>query len=272
MSEKTAEIQPVIRAFQVLEALNQQSPCSLALLHETTGLPKPTLVRLLDTLIAGGYAQRLSRRTGYAVAERVLRLSGGFRYADKVVEAARPFLSALTAQHKWPVAIATVDGDAMVVRASTRAESPLATDPNYLNRRVPMLVSALGRAYFRVLPGGRAGDDPDADARVQGTAQRAGTGRDGAGAAYRGHSRARLCDDRAAARRSGDGACRADHGRRKGRGGADDAVFRLGDDGGRCGAAVSRGDAGCGEGDCGEFGVGRKMGPGNKSRDDTEFY
>lgn len=152
MSEKTAEIQPVIRAFQVLEALNQQSPCSLALLHETTGLPKPTLVRLLDTLIASGYAQRLSRRTGYAVAERVLRLSGGFRYADKVVETARPFLSALTAQHKWPVAIATVDGDAMVVRASTRAESPLAIDPNYLNRRVPMLVSALGRAYFAFCP------------------------------------------------------------------------------------------------------------------------
>ena len=148
MSETTAEIQPVLRALQVLEALNLQTQMTLAALHDETGLPKSTLVRLLDTLIAGGYVRRISRRAGYSVAERALRLSGGFRHADHVVEAARPFISTLTAEHKWPVGIATAAGDQMIVRASTRRESPFATDNDYLGKRVPMLVSALGRVYF----------------------------------------------------------------------------------------------------------------------------
>lgn len=152
MSEKATEIQPIIRALHVLEALNMQSPMALAVLHEATGLPKPTLVRLLDTLIAGGYVRRVSRRAGYSLGERVLRLSGGFRHADKAVEAARPFLYALTAQHKWPLAVATLDGDAMIVRLSTRAESPFAADPDYLGLRLPLLVSALGRAYIAFCP------------------------------------------------------------------------------------------------------------------------
>ena len=136
----------------MLEALNQPPSSGLAALAEATELPKPTLVRLLDTLIAGGYVRRLPRRSGYALTERVVRLSGGFRHTDALVETARPFLSALTAEHKWPVAVATLDRDAMRVRASTRAETPFATDPDFVNRRVPMLLSALGRAYFAFCP------------------------------------------------------------------------------------------------------------------------
>ncbi|MGV8996333.1 MAG: DNA-binding transcriptional regulator [Parvibaculaceae bacterium] len=148
MDEKPTEIQPVIRALQVLEALNQHRVTPLSVLHEQTGLPKSTLVRLLDTLIAGGYVERVSRNTGYALTERVLQLSGGFRHSDKIVEAARPFMSALTAQYKWPVALGTPDDDEMIVRISTRAESPFASDKEFLGRRVPMLLSALGRVYF----------------------------------------------------------------------------------------------------------------------------
>lgn len=152
MGEKPSEIQPILRALQVLEALNQQSQMPLGQLHEATQLPKPTLVRMLDTLIAGGYVRRVSRRAGYSLGERVLRLSGGFRHADKAVEAARPFIYALTAQYKWPVGVATLDGDAMIVRLSTRAESPFAADQDYLGQRLPMLVSALGRVYLAFCP------------------------------------------------------------------------------------------------------------------------
>jgi IclR family mhp operon transcriptional activator len=150
--QRPESVQPVIRSLRVLEALNDENVSSLARLHKTTGLPKPTLVRLLDTLIAAGYVHRVSRQTGYRLAERVLRLSSGFRYADLVVEAARPFLSALTAEHKWAVSLATCDGDTMLVRASTLQESPLAIDPAYINRRIPMLMTAVGRAYIAFCP------------------------------------------------------------------------------------------------------------------------
>jgi IclR family mhp operon transcriptional activator len=145
-------VQPVLRSFALLEALNGAGRATLARLHEATGLPKPTLVRLLDTLIEAGYVRRVSRIAGYELTERVLRLSSGFRHTDLVVEAARPFLSALTAEYKWPVALATFDRDAMLVRISTRHESPFSTDPDWLNKRLAMLLSALGRAYLAYCP------------------------------------------------------------------------------------------------------------------------
>ncbi len=148
----TEGFQPVLRSLKLLEALNATSTATLSRLHADTGLPKPTLVRLLDTMISAGYVRRVSRSAGYELTERVLRLSSGFRHKDLIVEASRPFLSALTAEHKWPVALATLDHDAMLVRISTRHESPFSTDPDWLNRRLAMLVSALGRAYLAFCP------------------------------------------------------------------------------------------------------------------------
>lgn len=147
-----AAVEPVLRATRILEALNLHAPSRLAALAKATGLPKSTVSRLLDTLIAGGYVARISRRDGYELRERVLRLASGFRHTDAVVDTARSFLSALTVEHKWPVAIATLDRDAMRVRLSTMHESPFAIDESLVNRRVPMLISALGRAYFAFCP------------------------------------------------------------------------------------------------------------------------
>jgi IclR family transcriptional regulator, mhp operon transcriptional activator len=121
-------VQPVLRALGLIEALNRKPVSALEDLAGATGLPKPTVVRLMQTLIAGGYAERLPRRRGYAPAERVRRLSEGFRDADAVVAAARPLLSAFTAEHQWPVILATFDHGAMRIRLSTRQESPFATD------------------------------------------------------------------------------------------------------------------------------------------------
>jgi IclR family mhp operon transcriptional activator len=145
-------VEPVLRALHILDSLNRHSSASLAELSDEAGLPKPTVSRLLATLEQGGYVQRLPRRGGYVLRERVLRLSAGFRHTDEVVEASRPFLSSLTAEHKWPVGIATLDRDAMRVRFSTGHESPFAIDENFVNRRVPMLLSALGRAYVAFCP------------------------------------------------------------------------------------------------------------------------
>jgi len=141
-------VEPVLRSLQILEALNRHAPATLGEISHASRLPKPTVSRLLETLEQGGYVVRLPRRSGYDLRERTLRLSAGFRYSDAVVEAARPFLSALTAELKWPIGLATLDRDAMRVRLSTGRESPFAIDENYVNRRVPMLLSALGRAYI----------------------------------------------------------------------------------------------------------------------------
>ena len=78
----------------------------------------------------------------------MLGLSWGFRSEDAIVEAARPVLAAFTAEHKWPVSIATLAVNVMRIRATTLQDSPFAIDRERINRRVPLLASALGRAYL----------------------------------------------------------------------------------------------------------------------------
>ena len=60
-----AVIEPVRRSFALLEALSRRRASTLGALTAETGLPRPTVVRLLHTLIALGYAARVSREQGY---------------------------------------------------------------------------------------------------------------------------------------------------------------------------------------------------------------
>jgi IclR family mhp operon transcriptional activator len=144
----------LLRGLAVLEALNRRPISSVDQLAVQTSLPKATIVRMLRNLAAGGYAQQLPRRKGYMLGERVLNLSSGFRSRDLVVEAARPLITAFTAKHKWPVSLATLEIDSMRVRVSSGVDSPFATatDRARLNRRVPLLISAHGRAYLAFCP------------------------------------------------------------------------------------------------------------------------
>jgi IclR family mhp operon transcriptional activator len=150
--ERDNLVHSVARAFSVVESLNRQSVTSLEGLHRETGLPKPTLVRLLDTLIEAGYVYRVSRREGYAVTESVLRLSAGVRHRDVLVDVARPLLEAFTRKHKWQVSLATYEADGMLIRATTRHISPFSREQLFLNRSVSVLGSVVGRAYFAFCP------------------------------------------------------------------------------------------------------------------------
>jgi len=145
---KSGTVQSALRALRVIEVLNRRRVTSLEILHARTGLPKATLVRLLETLITAGYVFRVSRREGYALTEQVLQLSAGVRHRDVIVDVARPLMEAFTRQHKWQVSLSTSERDCMLVRFTTRHISPFAREEIYLNRRVPILRSAIGRAYL----------------------------------------------------------------------------------------------------------------------------
>jgi IclR family mhp operon transcriptional activator len=141
-------VRSVSRALRIVEILNERPSTSLETLHQSTGMPKSTLVRLLETLIEAGYVLRLSRREGYSVTDSVLRLSAGVRRRDALVDAARPEMEKFTREHKWQVSLGTYEVDGMLIRATTRDISPFSRDEIYLNRKVGVLSSIVGRAYF----------------------------------------------------------------------------------------------------------------------------
>lgn len=136
------------RVLQLLDAVSARGTADLPALQQATGLPKPTIIRLLRTLVKAGYVRHVSRRVGYALSEGVLRLSAGLMYADRVVSSARGHLDFFTATYKWPVGIATFHRGALRLRYGTYAQSPVATNIPSLDRKLPMLTSAHGHVYF----------------------------------------------------------------------------------------------------------------------------
>ncbi|MCA1298801.1 DNA-binding transcriptional regulator [Stappia indica] len=145
-------IRSIQRALQVLQALNCQPSSTIAALHQTTGLPKPTLVRILRTFEADGYVENDSRQGGYVLTARVVSLSAGFHSDPLVVEAGRAWAIALTRKHRWPISIALPDTDAVVVRFSTVPDSAMSPFHKTVNMRLAWLTRALGLGYFAFAP------------------------------------------------------------------------------------------------------------------------
>ena len=136
----------------VLRELNRHSICTIRLLQEKTGLPAPTLVRILETLENLGYVKNISRRVGYTQTEKTMELSGGFHGFPAICKRAERALMDLTDRVLWPAALATLDGDAMVVRMSTIPQSPLSHAHSTLQKRLELISRAHGRAYLAFCP------------------------------------------------------------------------------------------------------------------------
>src|SRR6218665_2150223 len=62
-----APIRAVERAIDVLGALNRCPVCTLDMLHRKTGIPKPTLIRLLETLQGKGLVPRAAQYGAYSL-------------------------------------------------------------------------------------------------------------------------------------------------------------------------------------------------------------
>jgi IclR family mhp operon transcriptional activator len=123
MPLKSDTVEAASRTLLLLEELNRHRVTSIDRLHKATGLPKSTVVRLMKSLCAMGYAANDRRQGGYAVASRVKSLSNGFHGDPLVVEAARPWALAFTRQYHWPIAIAVSTG---VLSSSASAPFPTA--------------------------------------------------------------------------------------------------------------------------------------------------
>lgn len=141
-------IEPVRRSFALLEALSRRPQATVTSLAEETRLPRPTVVRLLQTLTALGYVTRVSRHDGYRLTDRVLGLAQGIRFIDHFVDAAAPHMQAFTRRHGWPLYLAAMSHRALVIRYSTAAESPMAFERLALRRQSPILSGAVGRAWL----------------------------------------------------------------------------------------------------------------------------
>ncbi len=141
-------VQSVVRAIDLLQALNRAPVSTVAELHRETRIPKPSIIRLLQTLEACGLVRHAPQYGAYCLNAEVQTLSSGYHGAPCVVQAAAPIADGLTAEIKWPVAVGVFESDSMVVRYSTIPLSPLSLLQSTINMRLSLVSRAIGRAYL----------------------------------------------------------------------------------------------------------------------------
>lgn len=141
-------VEAACRVLEVLRAVNDLRIAKINVVHEITGIPKPTVVRMLETLMAQGYVARDNMCGGYRVTHKVQDLASGYDGVNRVIETARPFCIDLTRRINWPIGLGVPDGDAMAIKFWTGTISPWAHTNTVLGLRPDFHNSAMGRAYL----------------------------------------------------------------------------------------------------------------------------
>jgi IclR family mhp operon transcriptional activator len=144
------EVRGLSRGLAVLKALNAMpgGMGGVAELARVTGLHRTTVKRLLETLRAEGLVHHKDEGALYALTFEVRGLSEGYVAADWIDQVAAPAMRAHLRALSWPSDLATPDGAFMIVRESTHRASLLSQHRAMIGVRIPILVSALGRAWL----------------------------------------------------------------------------------------------------------------------------
>ena len=150
MENPYKEVRGLSRGLDLLKALNGQ-PGGLAttsLLARLCGLDRTTTKRLLETLRAHALVRPGERDGQYQLTFEVRRLAEGFADERWVEQVVAPTMRAAARDLVWPCDFATPQAGFMIVRESTHRYSALSQHRAMVGERIPILVSALGRAYL----------------------------------------------------------------------------------------------------------------------------
>lgn len=136
-------VRSIQRGLAVLRVISEQGPVAIAEIVAQCKLPRPTVVRLVETLVDAGYVYRQPGKTTYKVTGRTLSLSRGFDPHSRLAEIATPIVDQLHVEIGWPSNLAVHDGDAMVIAYSNRAALGLSI-AGRVGARIPMLATGVG--------------------------------------------------------------------------------------------------------------------------------
>jgi IclR family mhp operon transcriptional activator len=151
---KIDTIRGLKRGLEVLQTLQASSVLSLHELYLATGISKPSLLRILQTLEQSGMVSRRLADGHYRISTVARAARKRDRY-DRVAEAAAPVLDRLFQRVSWPSDLFVPAGDHMERRESSRSQIPNFSHPSYLTRigqPVNWLLTGVGRAYLAFCP------------------------------------------------------------------------------------------------------------------------
>lgn len=151
--QASAQYKPVrglSRGLAILEALNRSRGgfATVSELSRQCAMHRTTVKRLLETLLDAGYVRHDDETGHYWLTIGVKRLSSGRIDEPWISAVAHPLMRASVPRLIWPCDLGTPDAGFMAVRASTHGLSALSQHRAMVGERLPMLVTAAGRAYL----------------------------------------------------------------------------------------------------------------------------
>ncbi|UDM53884.1 helix-turn-helix domain-containing protein [Cupriavidus sp. MP-37] len=149
---KVKTIAALDRGLAVLDAVRRTGGASLHALHDETGLPKATLLRILVTLERRTLIWRRIADGHYCPGSPPPTSRRQSDATDRLAQFAAPELDRLQAEILWPSDLAIRRGNAMVLCETNRAESYFTIRRDNIGFQVNMLRSAVGQAYLAFCP------------------------------------------------------------------------------------------------------------------------
>jgi len=146
---RASGVQSVERAFKLLETMaDSGGMIGLSRLASESGLPLPTIHRLLRTLVDLGYVRQEPSRA-YVLGPQLLMLAEGSERMLAVI--ARPYLARLVEDVGESANLAMLDGDkaVYVAQVPSRHSMRMFTE---VGRRVMLHCSAVGKVILAGLP------------------------------------------------------------------------------------------------------------------------
>jgi len=141
-------IRSLERGVAILRMINQMGAATVAEIAHDVGLPRPTVYRILDTLVESGLIYRSpSAHNVYRLTEAVGRLGENFEKTEPVTAAAQQVLSAAPSSSPWPVFFSTYSEGGMVIRETTRGSSIFWTELGWVGAVAPIWEVSPGRAF-----------------------------------------------------------------------------------------------------------------------------
>jgi DNA-binding IclR family transcriptional regulator len=151
--ERSDTVSALERGISVLRCFSEERPVlGHADIARITGIPRPTVNRLVATLLSLGMLKPAQAADRFMLGPGVVSLSRVFLGSLDVRAAARPSMQAMAEEVGASVYLAIRDGMEMVLIEACRPRSSMLSARLDVGSRAPLANSALGRSYLSALP------------------------------------------------------------------------------------------------------------------------
>lgn len=148
-AERPDTVSALERGLAVLRSFTEDQPMlSHAELARKTGIPRPTINRLVATLLTSGMLKPAAVPDRFMLGPGVVSLARVFLGSLDVRAVARPYLQALAEEVGVSAYLAVRDGMEMVLIEACRPRTSMLSARLDVGSRAPLHSSALGRAYL----------------------------------------------------------------------------------------------------------------------------